>query len=96
MRYKNTKTGAVIDSPFKITGDNWEIIDTEGVLYNQKGEVISGDQEVPEEFIEEEINLEEMTNRQLEEFAKEHKIELSTNDKRNKSTRIEAIAKAFE
>ena len=24
MRYKNTKTGAVIDSPFVIKGDNWE------------------------------------------------------------------------
>lgn len=23
MRYKNTKTGAVIDSPFVIKGDNW-------------------------------------------------------------------------
>lgn len=26
MRYKNTKTGAVIDSPFVIRGDNWEEI----------------------------------------------------------------------
>ena len=26
MRYKNTKTGAVIDSPFVIKGDNWEEI----------------------------------------------------------------------
>ena len=24
MKYKNTKTGAVIDSPFVIKGDNWE------------------------------------------------------------------------
>ena len=26
MRYKNTKTGAVIDSPFVIKGKNWEEI----------------------------------------------------------------------
>ena len=26
MKYKNTKTGAVIDSPFLIKGDNWEEI----------------------------------------------------------------------
>lgn len=26
MRYKNTKTGTVIDSPFVIKGDNWEEI----------------------------------------------------------------------
>ena len=26
MRYKNTETGAVIDSPFVIKGDNWEEI----------------------------------------------------------------------
>ena len=26
MRYKNTKSGAVIDSPFVIKGDNWEEI----------------------------------------------------------------------
>lgn len=26
MRYKNIKTGAVIDSPFVIKGDNWEEI----------------------------------------------------------------------
>ena len=26
MRYKNTKKGAVIDSPFVIKGDNWEEI----------------------------------------------------------------------
>ena len=24
MKYKNTQTGAVIDSPFVIKGDNWE------------------------------------------------------------------------
>ena len=52
--------------------------------------------EVVEEYVEEEIDLEAMTNKELEEFAKEHKIELSYNDKRNKESLINAIAKAFE
>ena len=28
MRYKNTETGAVIDSPFVIKGKNWEEVKT--------------------------------------------------------------------
>ena len=27
MRYRNTKTGAVIDSPFLIKGGNWVVVD---------------------------------------------------------------------
>lgn len=89
MRYKNTKTGAVIDSSFTIHGDNWELIDGP-----EKEQVET--EVAEEEFIEEEVNLEEMTNRELEAFAKEHDITLTSDDKRNKETRINAIAKAFE
>ena len=82
MRYKNTKTGAVIDSPFKVSGKHWE---------EHKAK------EPPkEEYVEEEIDLEAMTNKELEEFAKDHKISLTSDDKKNKETRINAIAKAFE
>lgn len=96
MRYKNVKTGAIIETASKIIGKAWKLVEEE-TLYNQKGEEVTGDEEVPtEEYVEEEINLEEMTNKELEEFAKEHKIELTTDDKRNKETRINAIAKAFE
>lgn len=27
MRYQNTKTGAVVDSPFKLSGENWELFE---------------------------------------------------------------------
>ena len=87
MRYKNTKTGAIIDSSSKIVSKNW--VEVTG----NKKEVA---EETNEEYVEEEINLEEMTNKELEEFAKEHDIELTADDKKNKATRIEAIAKAFE
>ena len=89
MRYKNIKTGAIIDSSFNISGENWELVD--GSKKEQtETEVIE------EEYVEEEVNLEEMTNKELEEFAKEHNIELTTDDKKNKETRINAITKAFE
>lgn len=87
MRYKNIKTGAIIDSPSKIIGKAWKKID----------EVEQGiSEDTKEEYVEEEVNLEEMTNKELEEFAKEHDIELTAEDKKNKDTRIAAIAKNFE
>ena len=86
MKYKNTKTGAIIDSPFKIVGKNWiEVIDEkEGIQKTEKAE----------EYVEEEINLEDMTKAELIELAKEHDIEVSEKDM--KAVIIEAIAKAFE
>lgn len=97
MKYKNIKTGVVIETTSKLIGKAWVLLDEE-TLYNQKGEVITGNEEVPaeEEYVEEEIDLEAMTNKELEEFAKEHKVDLSYNDKRNKESLINAIAKAFE
>ena len=88
MKYKNTKTGAIIDSPFKILGKNWvEVTRKESEGLKQK-------QETKEEYVEEEINLEEMTKAQLIEFAKKHDIEI--NEKDTKAVIIETIAKAFE
>ena len=88
MKYKNTKTGAIIDSPFKILGKNWvEVTQKESEGLKQK-------QETKEEYVEEEVNLEEMTKAQLIEFAKEHDIEI--NEKDTKAVIIETIAKAFE
>ena len=84
MKYKNIKTGAVIDSSSNIIGESWKLIDE---LEKVKQE---------DKYVEEEINLEEMTNKELEEFAKEQDINLTTSDKQNKETRIKAIAKAFE
>jgi len=88
MKYKNIKTGAIIDSPFKIKGGNWiEFI-------TNKKETI--EDEPVAEYVEEEIDLEEMTNRELEELAKKEGINLTADDKKNKKTRIAAIVKAFE
>lgn len=81
MKYKNIKTGAIIDSSSKIIGKAWRIVD---------------ESDNKDEYVEEEIDLEAMTNQELDNFAKEHEIELSADDKKNKTTRINAIAKAFE
>lgn len=95
MKYRNIKTGAVIDSSSKIIGKAWELVE-KGTLHNQKGEIISGDEEVPteQEYTEEEIDLEAMTKEQLVQFAKEHEVEVNENSK--KADIIETIAKAFE
>lgn len=93
MRYKHIKTRAIIDSPSKIVGKAWQLIDDVKQDKTENNQVENTDQE---DYVEEEINLEEMTNRELEAFAKEHDIELTTDDKRNKPARIAAIAKAFE
>ena len=88
MKYKNIKTGAIVDSPFKIVGENWiEVTQEETEGLKQK-------QETEEEYVEEEINLEQMTKAELINFAKEHNIKI--NEKDTKAVIIETIAKAFE
>lgn len=89
MRYVNIETGAVVDSPFKLSGENWILEDN-----NKQEEAEQVDQE--EEYVEEEIDLAEMTNRELERFAKEHEIPLLAEDKKNKNNLIKAITEAFE
>ena len=89
MKYKNINTGVVIETTSKLIGKAWKPLD-------EIEQTTSVETEVVEEYVEEEINLESMTNKELEEFAKEHKVELSYNDKRNKESLINAIAKAFE
>lgn len=95
MRYINNKTGAIIDSPFKILGNTWEVMEAEEATEVEQEELDQVDEE-EEEFVEEEIDLEDMTNKQLEELAEKENIELSSADKKNKDTRIAAIVKAFE
>jgi len=85
-RYINTKTGAIIDSSSTIVGRDWE-------LYDSKNTKAKG-QESTDEYVEEEINLEEMTKAELVALAKEHDIEV--NEKDTKVVLIETIAKAFE
>lgn len=84
MRYINTKTGAIIDSPSTIVGKNWQ-------EYTGKKKV---DEKETEEYVEEEIDLEKMTKAELVVFAKEQEIEV--NEKDTKAVIIETIAQAFE
>lgn len=83
MRYRNTKTGAIVDSPFKIFGEDWEV-------FKPKKDT----EELTGEYTEEEIDLEAMTKAELIELAKEHNIEVD--EKATKAVIIETIAKAFE
>jgi len=92
MRYTNIKTGAIVDSPFKVIGNNWKSVEETEAQQEEPEQV----DETEEEYDEEEVNLEDMTNKELEELAEKEGIELSSADKKNKDTRIAAIVKAFE
>lgn len=106
MKYKNIKTGAIVDSSSKITGKDWEVVETEAKktekneetqeLKSQETEEQETAEKDEEEFVEEEIDLNDKTNKQLEKLAEEQGIKLTTEDKKNKDTRIAAIVKAFE
>ena len=88
-KYKHKRTGAIVFSSGRIFGENWvEVGDDEKEGLQRKVE------ETTEEYVEEEINLEQMTKAELIEFAKEHSIEV--NEKDTKAVIIETIAKAFE
>ena len=90
-KYKHKRTGTVVFSSGLIIGDNWvEVGDDEKEGVKKSGKR----KEKKEEYIEEEIDLEQMTKSQLIEFAKEHSIEV--NEKDTKAVIIETIAKAFE
>jgi len=81
-KYKHKRTGAIVFSPGLIVGDNWIEVKDDEV------------EETTEEYVEEEINLEQMTKAELIHFAKEHGIKI--NEKDTKAVIIETIAKAFE
>ena len=88
-KYKHKRTGAIVFSSGRIFGENWvEVGDDEKEGLQRKVE------ETTEEYVEEEINLEQMTKAELIEFAKEHDIEI--NEKDTKAVIIDTIAKAFE
>ena len=82
MRYKNIKTGAIIDSPFNISGKYWQEYD------------LKKKAKTKEEYVEEEINLDDMTKSELVDLANEHEIEVNERD--TKAVIIKAITKAFE
>lgn len=128
MRYENTKTGAVIDSPFPINGKLWVPIDNpnqevtdlseqelRALILDQQAKIdeleatVEGlnkslkvaaesisETDGPQEDDEDEIDLQTLTNKQLEDLAKEQGIELTTADKKNKNTLIAAIVAALD
>lgn len=71
MRYINIKTGAIIDSPSKIISKKWVVEDAEEDLYNQNGEAITGDEEVP---MTKEETLEKYTKSELFEMLESQGI----------------------
>lgn len=93
MKFKNTKTGVVIDLTAPISGGNWVAIGEveEKPAPKVKPEVeIKQEQEVPET---DDFDLTKMTVDELKTFATENDIELSAT---KKADIIEEIAKAFE
>jgi len=87
MKYKNIKTGVVIETTSKIIGKAWNPVDKLEESQSEAGEET-------EEVVEEEINLEELTKAELIALAKEHEIEVNESDK--KAVIIDTIVNAFE
>ena len=94
MKFKNTKTGVVIDLTAPISGGNWvaigEVEETKPTPKVKPEVEIKPEQEVPET---DDFDLTKMTVDELKTFATENDIELSAT---KKADIIEEIAKAFE
>ena len=94
MKFKNTKTGVVIDLTAPISGGNWvaigEVEETKPTPKVQPEVKIKPKEEVVET---DDFDLTKMTVDELKTFATENDIELTTT---KKADIIEEIAKAFE
>ena len=94
MKFKNTKTGVVIDLTAPISGGNWvafgEVEETKPTPKVKPEVEIKPKQEVIET---DDFDLTKMTVDELKTFATENDIELSAT---KKADIIEEIAKAFE
>ena len=94
MKFKNTKTGAVIDLTAPISGGNWvaigEVEETKPTPKVKPEVEIKQEQETVET---DDFDLTKMTVDELKTFATENDIELSAT---KKADIIEEIAKAFE
>lgn len=110
MKYKNTKTGAIIDSPFVILGENWEEYDKENTKTESDAtdkthetSAVSTD-EIPletdindfeeEDNDDEPIDLRELKKPELIQFAEERGIEIDATAK--KPEILDTIIKFFE
>ena len=93
MKFKNTKTGVVIDLTAPISGGNWVAI---GEVEEKPTPKVKPEVEIKQESTQEEtddFDLTKMTVDELKTFATENDIELSAT---KKADVIEEIAKAFE
>ena len=92
MKFKNTKTGVVIDLTAPISGGNWvaigEVEETKPTPKVKPEVEIKPKQEEADDF-----DLTKMTVDELKTFATENDIELTAT---KKADIIEEIAKAFE
>lgn len=88
MRYRNTKTGAIIDSPCTLSGGNWVTEEEfeELTAMDEDNEDLEDDGDV--------IKLSEMTIAELKELAAEHEIDLGVAKK--KADIIEVILASQE
>lgn len=94
MKFKNTKTGVVIDLTAPISGGNWVAIgEIEETKLTPK---VQPEVEIKQETTQEESNdfdLTKMTVDELKTFATDNDIDLTAT---KKAEIIEEIAKAFE
>ena len=94
MKFKNTKTGVVIDLTAPISGGNWvaigEVEETKPTPKVKPEVEIKPKKEVAET---DDFDLTKMTVDELKEYATENDIELTET---KKADIIEEIAKAFE
>ena len=94
MKFKNTKTGVVIDLTAPISGGNWvaigEVEETKPTPKVKPEVEIKQEQETVETN---DFDLTKMTVDELKTFATDNDIELSAT---KKAEIIEEIAKAFE
>ena len=93
MKFKNTKTGVVIDLTAPISGGDWVSV---GEVEEKPTPKVQPEVEIKQETTQDEtddFDLTKMTVDELKIFATENDIELSAT---KKADIIEEIAKAFE
>lgn len=93
MKFKNTKTGAVIDLTAPISGGDWVVV---GEVEEKPTPKVQSEVEIKQETKQEEtydFDLTKMTVDELKDYAIDNEIELSAT---KKADIIEEIAKAFE
>ena len=93
MKFKNTKTGAVIDLTAPISGGDWVAV---GEVEEKPTPKVQSEVEIKQESTQEEtydFDLTKMTVDELKDYAIDNDIELSAT---KKAEIIEEIAKAFE